>query len=57
MTEKNEILWNRAVAAIDGLYKDTSVELYETLSNLEALMDEIEDRLNALEETISLEES
>lgn len=50
--ELNEILYDKASDAIVKLFHDTSVDVEQTKSNLEALMDEIQDLLDTLPEDI-----
>lgn len=46
----NEELYDAASEAIKAVFVDKSVEIHQTISNLEALQDECEDYINALEE-------
>jgi mannitol/fructose-specific phosphotransferase system IIA component (Ntr-type) len=45
----NELLYKLSERAIEKLFSDTSVSVEDTISNLEALMDYIEEKLAALE--------
>lgn len=48
-TIKNELLYEKALAAIKALFEDTSVDAHQAIDNLNTLADEIEDLVSALE--------
>lgn len=53
---KNELLYDKALAAIRELWEDTSVDLHQASDNLYALQDEIEDLITVTNTEITRQE-
>jgi hypothetical protein len=55
MTTKNEMLYEKALQAIRELWQDKSVDSQQASDNLDALQDEIQDLINALQSDLEAE--